>query len=57
MSRRINREYKSTLFVLVFGNRKEDLLELFNAVNNTSYRMRKRLNTIHWTVTGASLSG
>ena len=38
MSRRINREYKSTLFVLVFGNRKEDLLELFNAVNNTSYQ-------------------
>ena len=28
----------STLFVLVFGNRKEDLLELFNAVNNTSYQ-------------------
>ena len=38
MSRRINREYKSTLFVLVFGNRKEDLLELFNAVNNTLYQ-------------------
>ncbi|MDO5131383.1 MAG: transposase [Eubacteriales bacterium] len=38
MEKRINREYKSTLFVLVFGNRKEDLLDLFNAVKGTSYK-------------------
>ena len=37
MEKRINREYKSTLFVLVFGNRKENLLDLVNAVNGTAY--------------------
>ena len=38
MEKRINREYKSTLFVLVFGNRKENLLDLVNAVNGTAYK-------------------
>ena len=38
MEKRINREYKSTLFVLVFGNHKENLLDLVNAVNGTAYR-------------------
>ena len=38
MEKRINREYKSTLFVLVFGNHKENLLDLVNAVNGTAYK-------------------
>ena len=38
MEKRINREYKSTLFVLVFGSRKENLLDLVNAVNVTAYK-------------------
>ncbi len=33
---RINREYKDRLFKLIFKEKK-DLLELYNAVNNTSY--------------------
>lgn len=32
-----NREYKSTLFCMAFKDRK-DLLELYNAVNNTNYQ-------------------
>ena len=32
-----NREYKSTLFVMCF-KKKEDLLELYNAVNGTDYQ-------------------
>lgn len=37
METRMNREYKSTLFALIFSENKEDLLDLFNAVNGTSY--------------------
>ena len=32
----VNRQYKDRLFKLIFKE-KEDLLELYNAVNNTSY--------------------
>lgn len=37
MGKRINREYKSTLFALIYGRNKKDLLDLFNAVNGTSF--------------------
>lgn len=37
METRMNREYKSTLFALIFGENKKDLLDLFNAVNGTAY--------------------
>ena len=37
METRMNREYKSTLFALIYGENKEDLLDLVNAVNGTSY--------------------
>ena len=33
---KINREYKDRLFKLVFRE-KEDLLQLYNAINNTDY--------------------
>ena len=53
MEKRINREYKSTLFVLVFGNRKENLLDLVNAVNGTAYKDPEETNIPRSTATGA----
>ena len=37
MEKYYNREYKATLFSLIFGENKENLLDLFNALNGTSY--------------------
>ena len=37
MEKHYNREYKATLFSLIFGENKENLLDLFNALNGTSY--------------------
>ena len=52
MEKRINREYKSTLFVLVFGNRKENLLDLVNAVNGTAYKDPEEIEYTTPTATG-----
>ena len=43
MERQFNREYKSTLFSLIYGENKEDLLDLFNAVNGTSHKDAKEI--------------
>lgn len=43
MEKRINREYKSTLFALIFGKNKKDLLDLFNAINGTSFNNPEEL--------------
>ena len=32
----VNRQYKSSIFAMLFGGEKE-LLELYNAINGTSY--------------------
>ena len=32
-----NRKYKDTVFRMLYGNNKKELLELYNAVNDTAY--------------------
>ena len=46
-AQRINRKYKDRLFRFVFQN-KRDLLELYNAINGTEYRIQKSWKSIRW---------
>ena len=43
----LNREYKDSLFRLIFSEKK-DLLDLYNALNGTSYSDPKNWKSIHW---------
>ena len=36
-----NRQYKDRLWRMIFNN-KEDLLQLYNAINHTDYRVRHK---------------
>jgi len=41
----VNREYKDTMFRMIFREKKE-LLSLYNAVNNSSYRKEENLQIV-----------
>ena len=39
-----NRKYKDTVFRMLYGNNKKELLELYNAVNDTAYDDPEAIN-------------
>ena len=43
-SKKINKKYKDTVFRLLFGKDKNELLKLYNAVNGSDYTNSDDLN-------------